>query len=136
MDGHLVDGGSPAWKAYYDIEDFKEKGLALIDQWGIQAVYHPVLTVPDGNIHWLAHKLAYDTKWRLAGADQYGLLFLRTKGDNIDERTQNLLRIAYWRRVLVESTFNAITAGRNSQRARNIAEYAQRKIEALQSGKP
>jgi hypothetical protein len=134
MDGHLVDGTSAAWKAYYDIQDFRDKGLALIDKWNIQAVYYPVLTVPQGNIHWLAHDLANSQKWRLVTGDRYGLLFVRAKTGEVNEEARNVLKVAYWRKVLVEATFNAFNAAepRDAERARTIVEYAKRKIDGIE----
>jgi len=135
MDGHLVDAKSPAWKAYYDIRDSPESGLALIDKWGIQAVYNPALTIPAGNIHWLAHELVGSENWLLVSRDRYGLLFVRTKKGRVDERTRNVLKIAYWRKVLVEATFNLINSSnpRDTDRARKVVEHAKWKIDEIQA---
>ncbi|MGQ0523045.1 MAG: hypothetical protein ACT4P8_05220 [Betaproteobacteria bacterium] len=135
IDGHLVDANSGAWKAYYEIQDFPDKGLTLIDKWNIQAVYQPVLTVPRGHIRWLPYELANRDDWRLVAGDPNGLVFVRAKIGEVDERTRNLLKISYWRKVLVDAINVAMgsTAGGDIEQARKVVEYADRKATEIQA---
>jgi hypothetical protein len=134
MDGHLVDEESPAWKAYYDIEDYKDRGLSLIDKWNVQTVYHPVVVPAYGDIHWLPGELANNRNWRLVAMDRRGAAFVRTE-KKIDDRTQNILLLEYWRKVAAEATFVALVSGEpaNRQRASRTIELAKRKITEVQA---
>ena len=134
MDGHFAETKSAAWKAYFDIEDHKDKGLFLIDKWDIRAVYHPVVVPTYGEIHWLPHELINDRNWQLVGMDRRGVAFVRTD-EPIDQRTQAQLMAAYWRRVLAEATLVALVSAEpsNIPRARRTIEYAQRKLAEVQA---
>lgn len=135
MDGHLANDASAAWKAYFDIEDREDPGLSLIDQWKIQAVYHPVVVPGYGDIHWLGRALAYNANWRLADMDQTGVLFVRTGEGDVDGRTRELLKLEYWRRVIAEAKFVEMVSGQPDRRdrARKSADYAQEKIGEIQA---
>lgn len=135
IDGHLVDEKSAAWKSYYDIEDFKDKGLSLLDKWDIRAVYHPVVLPVYGSIHWLPHELANSENWRLVAMDRYGVLFVRAGQGEIAQQTRNVLKIEYWRRVIVEATLVAFGSGKqgNKEHARRVVEYAQEKIGEIEA---
>lgn len=134
IDGHLAEENSPAWKAYYDIEDHKDRGLALIDKWNVRAVYHPVVVPTYGEIHWLPYALAHNRNWRLVGMDRYGVAFVRTDKE-IDERTRNILVVEYWRRVVGEATSIALGSETqaNKERARRTLEYAGERIREIQA---
>jgi hypothetical protein len=134
MDGHLVDAESPAWKAYYDIEDYKDIGLSLIDKWNVQAVYHPVVVPAYGDIHWLPGELANNKNWRLVAMDRRGVAFVRAE-KKIEDRTQNILLLEYWRRVAADATFVMLVSGEsaNRQRAKRTVELAKKKITEIQS---
>jgi hypothetical protein len=134
MDGHFAEAKSAAWKAYFDIEDYKDKGLSLIDKWNIRAVYHPVVVPTYGEIHWLPYELVNHRNWRLVAMDRQGVAFVRTEKE-IDERTRNILMVEYWRRIVAEATFIALASGTqaNKQRARRVLEYAGEQIRATQA---
>jgi hypothetical protein len=129
MDGHFAEAKSAAWKAYFDIEDHKDRGMSLIDKWNIQAVYHPVVVPIRGDVHWLPHELANNRNWRLVAMDRQGVAFVRTDKAP-DKRTRNLLIIEYWRRVIAEATFVALGSAMqaNRQRAGKVLEYASERI--------
>lgn len=135
MDGHLTNAKSAAWKAYYDIEDVRAQGLALIDKWNIGVVYHPVLTTPYGHVHWLPNDLVHSGNWRLVAGDQIGLLFVRAGKGEVDEQTRNSFKIAYWRRVIFDVTFNASSFGRKytEEEKRKIVGFAQQRIMETQA---
>jgi hypothetical protein len=135
IDGHFTNTQSAAWKAYYDIEDARGQGLALLDKWNIQAVYHPVLTPPHGYVHWLPLDLVHSEKWRLVAGDQIGLLFVRAGTGEVDEQTRNASTIAYWRRVVFDVTFNASAFGSrdDKEEKRKVIEFAQQRIMEAQA---
>jgi hypothetical protein len=135
IDGHWTNAKSAAWNAYYDIEDFKDRGLSLIDKWNIRAVYHPVVVPVYGGIHWLPYELANNENWRLVAIDRYGVLFVRAGKGEVDEQTRNVLKIEYWRRVIIEATSIAFGSGKqgNKEYARRVVEYAQERIGETQA---
>ena len=135
MDGHLADARSSAWKAYYAIEDSGDTGPRLIEKWNVQAVYHPVVTPVFGQIHWLPYYLLNDQNWSLVAMDQSGVLLARISAGSIDERTRNLQKMDYWRRVIVEAKIVEFTSGQedSKDRARRIVDYAQERIGELQN---
>jgi hypothetical protein len=135
IDGHLTNAKSAAWKAYYDIEDVREQGLSLLDKWNVQAVYHPVLTPPHGYVHWLPLDLTHSEKWRLVAGDQIGLLFVRAGKGDVDEQSRNASKIAYWRRVVFDVTFNASAFGSrdNDEERRKVIEFAHQRIAEAQA---
>jgi hypothetical protein len=135
IDGHLTNPKSAAWNAYYDIEDVRDQGLSRIDKWNIRAVYHPVLTPPHGYVHWLPHDLVYSENWRLVAGDQIGLLFVRAGKGEVDEQTRNASKIAYWRRVVFDVTFNASVFGSqdDKEEKRKVIEFAQQRIMEAQA---
>jgi hypothetical protein len=135
MDGHLASDASAAWNAYFGIEDRKDDGLSLLDQWKIQAVYHPVVVPGYGDIHWLARDLAESRGWRLAAMGPSGVLFVRAGDADLDQHTRDLLKLEYWRRVVSEAKFVELVSGQNDsrERARKSADYAQGKIAEIQA---
>jgi hypothetical protein len=134
MDGHFAETKSAAWKAYFDIEDHKDKGLFLMDRWNIRAVYHPVVVPTYGEIHWLPYELVKDRHWRLVAMDRRGVAFVRTEKE-MDERTRNMLLVEYWRRVHAEASFVALVSAEpaNKQRADRTIEIARSKVGEVQA---
>lgn len=135
MDGHLADARSPAWKAYFDIEDSGDTGPPLIDKWNVQAVYHPVVSPAFGQIHWLPYYLLNDQNWSLVAMDESGVLLVRISAGSVDEHTRNLQKLDYWRRVIIEAKIVEFTSGQegSKDRARRIVDYAQERIGELQN---
>jgi hypothetical protein len=135
MDGHLVDAGSPAWDAYYGIEDSGDTGPPLIEKWNVQAVYHPLLTPAFGQIHWLPYYLLNDPNWSLVAMDPSGVLLTRISAGSVDEHARNLQRMAYWRRVIIEAKSIEFTSGVKGieDRARKVVDYAQARMSELQN---
>jgi hypothetical protein len=134
MDGHLADAGSPAWKAYYDIEDSGDTGPGLIDKSNVQAVYHPVVTPAFGQIHWLPYYLLNSPNWSLVAMDPSGVLFARVSEGSVDEPARNRQKMDYWRRVVIEAKMVELTSGQQDikDRARKIVDYAQARMGELE----
>jgi len=135
MDGHLVDAESPAWKAYYGIEDSGDTGPPLIEKWNIRAVYHSLLTPAFGQIHWLPYYLLNDPNWSLVAMDQDGVLLTRISAGSVDEHTRNLQKMVYWRRMVIDAKAIEYTSGLKDieDRARRVVDYAQERMAELQN---
>jgi hypothetical protein len=133
MDGHLLDDKSPMSAAYDAIEDFNERTPALIEQWVIGAVYHPVVNPITGEIYSLPYYLLNNRDWRIGGVSEGNVLFAK-KTDPGDERNRNLLNAEYWRTVAASARYIELLSSQPEykMKARASFEFAALNLKTIQ----